>query len=96
MISRRFTSTIASFNNTTQVSESYDLTPFLGASFAVVVTGAGGAGTMKLQVSNDPGISTSWMDLPATLGGASATQTITVGTTPHYLNTGNIAFYSAV
>lgn len=96
MISKIFSGSIASFNNTTAVSDAFDITPFEGVAFGVVVSGASGAGSMKLQGSFKPSDSTSWFDIPATLGGATVSQTITIGTTPHYLNTGNIAYYPAV
>lgn len=96
MVTREFTLSIASFNNTTSVSDPIDITSFEGCAFGVVVTGASGAGTMKLQGSFSPAVATSWFDIPATLGGATVSQTITVGTTPHYLNTGNIAYYPSV
>lgn len=93
MISRKYeVQTLGPFNNTTVVSANYDLTPFLGASFTVGVTGASGAGTMKLQGSID---GTNFVDIPATNGGATATQTITIAA-QHYLSTGNCAFFPIV
>lgn len=95
MIVTRIDKSIASFSNSTAVSEAIDMTSMMGASVSVVVTGAGGAGSMKLQVSNDPATSTSWIDLPTSTT-APTTQTINVGTTPHYMNTGYIGFFAAM
>lgn len=76
----------------TGTTKAFDMSSCLGAAFNVVITGAGATGSIKLQGSIKDG---KWFDIPATLGGATVTQTIAVGTNL-YLNTGNIAFYGLV
>jgi len=95
MNSRLTTEVMTTFNNTTAFSSAIDITSFNGAAIAVLVTGTSGAGNMKLQASLNPGDDTAWFDVPATLGGATVSQTITIAA-QHYLNTGNIAFYPSV
>lgn len=62
--------------NTTIFSEKLDITNFSGASFHAVLTGAGIAGTIKIQASND---GANWVDV----SGASS---VIAGPSSHLFN----------